>query len=288
MKYSFEAIGTHWEIEWENDAQVDAEKIISTVLQRIERFDQTYSRFREDSVILQMSRQAGSWKLPADADPLFDLYFKLYQATNGIITPLVGQLLSDAGYDQTYSLTPKQLQPVPRWEDVIHYKTQVLTLSQPAILDFGAAGKGYLVDIVADLLLQEGIASFTVDGSGDIKHCSSTQSALRVGLEHPDNPKQVLGVLELSNHSLCSSSGNRRAWSNFHHIINPQTHQSPRDVLATWVLAPTTILADAVATALFLVPPQQLSSLGPFEYLIMFDNHTVKKSLGFAAELFFA
>ena len=51
-----------------------------------------------------MARAAGQYHLPDDAKPMFDLYYKLYAATDGKCTPLIGQVLVDAGYDANYSL----------------------------------------------------------------------------------------------------------------------------------------------------------------------------------------
>jgi FAD:protein FMN transferase len=48
------------------------------------------------------------------------------------------------------------------------------------VIDVGAAGKGYLVDIVSDILIEDRFTEFIVDGSGDIHH--SGESSIQVGL----------------------------------------------------------------------------------------------------------
>ena len=37
------------------------------------------------------------------------------------------------------------------------------------MIDVGAAGKGYLVDLVCDILRHEGLTEFAVDASGDLR-----------------------------------------------------------------------------------------------------------------------
>ncbi|MBV6760325.1 FAD:protein FMN transferase [Rhodococcus opacus] len=54
--------------------------------------------------------------------------------------------------------------------------------------DVGAAGKGYLVDLVSRTLTEEGIDRFLVDASGDMRHRGA--EAVRVGLEHPGFPAE--------------------------------------------------------------------------------------------------
>ncbi len=45
---------------------------------------------------------------------------------------------------------------------------------------------------------------------------------------------------------------NRRAWGDgLHHVLDARTGEPVRQIAATWAVAPTVMLADAVATALF-------------------------------------
>ncbi len=152
-------------------------------------------------------------------------------------------------------------------------------------MDFGAGGKGYLVDIVSDLLVRHGSKSFCVDAGGDIFKKGSDE--LKIGLENPQNTRQVIGVATIKNQSICASAGNRRQWGDYHHIIDPHTLTSPRQILAPWVVAETALIADALATCLFLVSPDTLSPHYEFEYLIMNSDATITKSPHFKAELFY-
>lgn len=285
--FDFEAIGTRWRIDI--DEEVDdgtKEHLLRLVLDRIAAFDKAYSRFRDDSLVAEMARRAGTYQLPADAEPMITLYKHLYELTDGAMTPLVGQLLSDAGYDARYSLTPGILKTPPRWEDALDYDFPKLTLKRPTLLDFGAIGKGYLIDIVGGVLAEAGVRSCCVDAGGDILYRSSEGRPLRVGLEDPQDLGKVIGAAEISGGSLCGSAGNRRKWDRFHHIMDPRTLESPRHLAAVWTVAKTAMKADALATALYFTSPEALSRYYDFEYLLMFPDRTVKGSPRFPAELF--
>lgn len=180
------------------------------------------------------------------------------------------------------------------------YEYPALTVKEPVLLDFGAIGKSYAIDIVGKLLEEKGISDYTINAGGDILHRGGTP--IRVGLEHPNDPKQIIGIAEISNKSICGSAGNRRAWGEYHHIINPDTVTSPKHISAVWVIVERnkdtknnkisastgTALADALTTGLFFIEPTILSQrlkLG-FEYLIVYADNTIKKSTGFTAEVF--
>jgi thiamine biosynthesis lipoprotein len=283
-RFSFEAIGTQWKIDIKQPRIPSG--LFEKIQARIAEFDKAYSRFRPDSLVTEMSQKAGVYELPPDADPMLALYERAYRLTDGAVTPLIGQVLSDAGYDANYSLVTREMHVPPSWDAVMEWKPPMLTLKRPELLDFGAAGKGYLIDIVADVMHAAGVESFSIDAGGDILQRSAERRELRVGLEHPANFEQVIGVATITNQSICGSAGNRRVWGKFHHIINPHTLSSPRDLLAVWAVAETTLLADMLTTCLFFVPPAKVVSLGSFEYLLVRPDFSLEASAHFPAELF--
>ena len=287
LTFRFVAIGTDWIIDINQPLKPAAVKALLTdIKRRIDTFDGHYSRFRPDSLVAKMARSSGKFQLPADAKPLLNIYQQLYIETNGLMTPLVGQLLSDAGYDTVYSLHPSKLHKVPTWAEALDYDFPKLTIKRPVLLDFGAAGKGYLVDIISDLMQEAGIDSFCVNAGGDIVQRSSSNQLLDIGLEHPSDPDQAIGIAQIINQSLCGSAGNRRKWDKFHHIINPSTQVSPRHIRAVWVVADNALLADALSTCLFFVPPDKLLAGYTFKYAIINHDYSLQHSADFPATFF--
>lgn len=286
-RYTFDAIGTSWDISILGGPFAQADEAIAAVMARIAEFDKAYSRFRDDSLVAEMSRKAGTYELPEDAEPMFALYEKLYDITGGKVTPLIGQVLVDAGYDASYSLEPKDaIAPARLLGEVVKRSGRMLTLSEPAVLDLGALGKGYLIDIVGGVLDAHGIKTFAINAGGDILHRSAEGAKLRVGLEDPADPKSALGVAEIASGSICGSAGNRRAWKGFHHIIDPHTVTSPMHIKALWTYAPSALVADGLATALFFVEPEQLEAHFAFGYAILYADGTGRVSPSFPGTFF--
>jgi thiamine biosynthesis lipoprotein len=260
--WRFEAIGTHWTI---SSPEPLSARVAGRITERIEAYDRTYSRFRSDSLVSQLARCGGSAEFPDDAPPLFDLYSRLEKLTKGSVTPLVGSSLEQLGYDADYTLQPHGgARPAPSLEKTLRVSGQTVTLSERTMIDVGAAGKGQLVDLVAELLLESGVSGATVDGSGDIRYDGS--DSLSVALEHPYDPEQAIGVAQLAGprrRAIAGSSTRRRTWDDptavtghgsLHHVIDGLTGEPVRTVTATWAIAPSAMLADALATALFFVP----------------------------------
>ena len=285
--FTFEAIGTHWQIDINaNISSQEQKELLQKITNRIEIFDQTYSRFRKDSLVTKVVAQPGTHLFPADAPPLFTIYQNLYKATGGAFTPLIGKTISEAGYDSNYSFKQQPLSaPLPLQS--ITFKGRKITTTRPLLIDVGAAGKGYLIDLIGELLAKEKFHDFCIDAGGDILQSDTSNNQIRVGLEHPEHADQVIGVVNIANKSICGSAGNRRKWGDFHHIINANTLASPTDIIATWVVTDTALVADAIATCLFFTPAEELLPYYQFEYLSMYADHTVKKSSHFPGKLFY-
>lgn len=274
-EWRFETIGTQWCIIAPLPKAVRLE-----VEQCIEAFDHTYSRFRSDSLVSRVAKISGMYEFPRDAVKLFDFYRQLYKATNGLCTPLIGQTLEQAGYDAEYSLQPKQLTRPPEWDDAMEFEPPQLTTHMPVTLDVGAAGKGYLVDIIGGILESHNISDYFINAGGDVLAKGTEMTVL---LESPDDTSRALGQVKVLGGALCGSSGNRRTWGDFTHIINPHSLASPADVRAVWVQAESCMIADGLATALFFVSPRELLKEFDFAYAIIKEDN-LEYSHNFNAE----
>lgn len=287
FRFDFEAIGTKWVIDVQGKTANETRLLLKKIQEEIGDFSHIFSRFEKDSEISLAGKSKRKIKLSKKYLNLVDIYQKLYKLTGGMFSPLVGNLLVEAGYDENYSLTPTKLKPLLTWDEVLNYSSPFLEIKKPWILDFGAGGKGFLADLVGNVLKDEGITSYCIDAGGDILYKTKSNEPLKVGLEHPENSTQVLGVAEIINQSICGSSGNRRTWGKYHHIFNPKTLNSAFNVLAVWVVADTGLVADALSTSLFLVTPELLESHFEFEYLIVYPDLSLKRSKDFPGEIFY-
>lgn len=282
-EFGFDGIGTTWEV---STPEPITNQVRRSVLEVVEDYDKSYSRFRDDSLVAELAREAGTITLPGGAAELEQLFRKLYRLSSGAMTPLIGGSLERLGYGAGYSLRPLgRPVPAPRWEDVLEWNGAEISTSAPLVLDIGAAGKGQLVDLAAAVLRSAGITEFLVDASGDMLH--SGAEPFGVALEHPYDPAQAIGVVELHNGALCASAANRRSWGDgLHHVLDGSTGRPVETVVATWAMAATAMEADALATALFMVDPKVLEDEFDFSWLNVFSDGSAAYSAGFEGTLF--
>jgi thiamine biosynthesis lipoprotein len=276
-KYEFEAIGTKWVIDTKTQL-ADSEK--SAIARYIESFDRAYSRFRDDSLVHALAESPGaSFTFPPNVTDILDIYDTLNELSEGKINPLAGGSLEALGYDAQYSLRASRPLPAPNCRTTLVRNDTSLSINAPAVLDIGAIGKGYLVDALAAIVAKTH-KSFVVDGSGDIAVCGDNMQ--RIGLEHPSDPSKAIGVVTVQNASLCGSGIGKRTWGKgLHHIIDATTGlPTTSTIIATWAIAPNTVLADALTTGLFFIGPAQLrEKFGNFDYVIMHNDGRVVHNL---------
>jgi len=292
---SFDAIGTRWTIDTPEPLD---DAVLAAVRARVDRFDRDWSRFRDDSWVAEVARGgAGRYRLPDDAGPLLDAYDVAARCTDGAVHPLVGRALEALGYDGAYSLRPARTAdgalataPAPDWRTVARREAGTLTLDAPALIDVGAGGKGYLVDLVSGVLAEHGVAEHVVDAGGDLRAGGLRAGAtgpLTVALEDPRDTTRAVGVLRLTDGALCGSATNRRAWGpGLHHVVDARTGAPTTDVLATWAVGESALAADLAATALFFADPDLVASRFGIRYVVLRADGGLRWSLGLDGEVF--
>ena len=133
-------------------------------------------------------------------------------------------------------------------------------------LDLGAIAKGFGVDRVAALLRERGFRNFLVEIGGETigAGLNAQGEPWRVGVLKPDGSADLQGVARLTGGRAIATSGDYR---NFYrdengqlqaHIIDPRTAAPVRHAVASVsVLADDCLTADALATALFVLGPDE-------------------------------
>ena len=284
--WRFDAIGTAWEIVTERPLPG---AVRDEVTAGIAAFDAAWSRFRVDSAVSGLARRGGAIPAPPDAAPMLDALAALSDATGGAVNPLVGGSLDALGYDADYTLRDRGAVAAPSdWRERLTWQHGRLALTEPAIIDVGALGKGRLVDLILGILVRTEAGDITVDAGGDLAVRGRPQ---RIGLEHPFDPRRAIGVWEVTDAAICASAVNRRTWpsatgTTLHHVLDARTGEPVRTYAATWAVAPDAMTADAVATALFFDGGPRLAHDGGVEWVRMTTDGRVEWSPGCHADLF--
>lgn len=248
----FDGLGTHWYVDLPDMAEFPTE--LSEILRGVTGlFDDTYSRFHDESLIGQLNIHKKLLHPPEELIEMLKFARSIYDTTDKAFDISVGGTLQRLGYGDTH--TARSVVP-DFWNEVKLNRDEIAIPSESAI-DLGGFGKGWLLDKLAALLEQHGYIHYLINGGGDI--VLSATEPIELGLEHPYDPAKVIGTTKITKGALAVSSTVKRRWSvrdkAYHHIIEPTTDRATESpILTTYVRAETALIADTLATVLLLRP----------------------------------
>jgi thiamine biosynthesis lipoprotein len=127
-------------------------------------------------------------------------------------------------------------------------------------LTFDGIAKGFIVDAMARVLNGQGIHRYLVNAGGDIRARGKKEDRQpwTVAVHDPRAPGRFPSTLHLDNAAVATSGSYEVSFDGdmrFHHIVDAKTGRSPGVSLSVSVMAPTATAADALATSVFVLGP---------------------------------
>ncbi|MFC2122741.1 FAD:protein FMN transferase [Bacteroidota bacterium] len=155
-----------------------------------------------------------------------------------------------------------------------------VSLKKPNMsVDLGAIAKGYAVDKAIEAISNSGVKDALVNAGGEVRVLGNSYSEKRwtVGIQHPRVQDSLLCCLPLANRAVATSGDYYRYDFNrgyrHHHILDPRRGEPATGSATAVVVADEAIVADALATAAFVLGPddgvQLLENLPGVEGLVV-------------------
>jgi thiamine biosynthesis lipoprotein len=205
-------------------------------------------------------RQLATGKPHAASPILFEaVRFALLVAeeTSGAFDPTVGGRMAARGFNRHY-LTGEidgspDCDPVSFRDVEIDAQHRTILLRRPLTLDLGAVAKGLAVDAAAREL--QPFRNFAIDAGGDLYFggCNSRGESWCAGVRHPSLRTELIDRFRVSDRAVCTSGNYERGL----HILDPRNSEPAHEVASATVVAPGAMLADALATAAFVLGAEQ-------------------------------
>jgi len=157
---------------------------------------------------------------------------------------------------------------IKRLLDKVNYKKIILKnrtvhFAEPDMkIDLGGAAKGYIIDKAMQVLKEAGIDSVIIEGGGDflISGDHPGRHKWRIGVRHPRKQGMKIAAIVQTGPSGFATSGDYERFFfkdglRYHHLLDPETgFPAPKNISVT-IIAETAFMADALATAVFIMGP---------------------------------
>ncbi len=134
-----------------------------------------------------------------------------------------------------------------------------------ATLDLGAVAKGYIADKLAEHFKEKGVDNVIIDLGGNVV----VLGEYTVGIRNPSFPDEVFATITLKDKSAVTSGAYQRYFEyegkRYHHIIDPRTgFPSDSAIASVTVISPSSMQADALSTAIFILGKDAISLCDEF------------------------
>ena len=254
---AFPALGTTAEVLVTGDLAVAVELLRA----ELDAVDAACSRFREDSEIERLHRDAGR---AVEVTPLLAealaVALRAARLTGGLVDPTVGAAVCSLGYDRDFAAVTDgesgSAVPAPGWHRVLLDGTTVV-LPKGIRLDLGATAKALAADHAARTIARRTGAGVLVNLGGDVSIAGDPPpGGWRVAIadDHSVAAARPDVTVTLRSGGLATSGTAVRQWRRgsrtVHHIVDPRTGDVPEPCWRTVsVAAKSCVDANTASTA---------------------------------------
>lgn len=260
-------MGTRFEITLVSTQEV-ANQYLNAAQGEIERIERLISSWDANSQTAEINRQAGIKPVKV-AKELYELIarsIEISKITQGAFDISYAALDPVWFFDGRMKAVPSESQRLKSVQNigfkdlVLNAKEQTVYLPKKGMkIGFGAIGKGYAADATKKLMKSLGVSSGIINASGDLTSWGKKPDGTdwQVGISNPENPTKVFSWFPVRDAAV-ATSGNYEKYvtlegKQYSHIMDPRTGMPVSGIKSVTVFAPKAELADAFATAVFIM-----------------------------------
>lgn len=234
FRFGFTAMACENEILIDTIDEAYAQNAANAAIAEVRRIEQKFSRYRNDSVVSEINRNAGKYWVAIDtetaallryADACFVQSDGLFDITSGVLRRAWNFRAGSIPSAETIAA----LLPLIGWGHVQRTDTAIYLPLAGMEVDFGGFGKEYAVDRACAVLRANGASSALVNLGGDLgaTGAQGDGSAWRTGIRHPRQENALLARLELPGGALATSGDYERFMIvnniRYSHLLDPCT-----------------------------------------------------------------
>jgi thiamine biosynthesis lipoprotein len=271
-------------------AEPAGRRAIAAAFAEMARLDSLMSSYRSDSEVAALDRcgvAGGEMEVSADIDTVLRAAQWAAKISAGAFDVTIAPILRLWGFGTDAAGVPAPEKIAARLPLVNFHnmalanaaangteKSRVRFRQSGMVIDLGGVAKGYAVDRGLAVLVQAGVRDAMITAGGDLRAIASPMTSGRryIWIRHPRadtagnktigaEKKNFFGRFRLDAGAVSTSGDYERSFikdgKRYHHIIDPRTGFPAVKAVSATVVAKTSIQADALSTALFVLGPER-------------------------------
>ena len=262
------AMGTLVSLSIVSSSEGLAESGVNRAYEEMDRLIGTLSRFEPASPVGLLNTEGSLKNPPLELVHLIEDSLSYHELSRGAFDVSVKPLLDlfDDGNGRLSDSQPEARE----WEEALavvgsrhlHVDHREIRYGRSGMgITLDGIAKGYIVDRMAERLFAAGLRNFLIDAGGDIRASGRGDGRpWRVAVQDPWKRGRYPEIIELSNAAVATSGSYERYFDRdrrYHHVFSALTGRSPSSSVSVSVVAPTAMAADALATTVFVLGPEE-------------------------------
>lgn len=274
FKYHQIAMGTVVEITLVGEEEEIARKAALQAFQEIKRIEYLMSPWIESSDVARINRSAGKdWvKVSPETMAVIKKALEVAQLSEGGFDITVGPLVQlwrkarEKGIPPPMQEIKTNLSLVNFRNVIFNSEGRVFLKKEGMAIDLGGIAKGYAVDKAFELLNNLGHKNLIVNAGGDLRAGGTKlDQPWSIGIQHPRESQKIMVRVSASDIAIATSGDYEKFFihqdKRYHHILNPRNGFPAEGCQSVTILHKEGIMADAFATAVFILGPEKGSSM---------------------------
>ena len=246
-------MGTFVTVTTHGLSESHAAEAVAGAFSAMSRAEALLTRFDSASALGQLNTAGALRDMPVEVMDVIHAASLVHQRTAGAfdptVLPMVEAMEKGAGLEEARALVGMGR---------VHIDGSAVRFDRSGMkMSLDGIAKGYIADLSAKHLLRAGVRDFLINAGGDIvAHGSKAGKPWKIAVENPgkyEGKTAYPAVCALKGQAMATSGNYESAARGFSHLVDPLGRTGIRPVSAT-VVAPTAMEADALATALCVMP----------------------------------
>jgi FAD:protein FMN transferase len=262
-------MGTSMTIEVSGGDAASRADVIDEAFASMVEIDRLMSNYRTDSELTEINTEAAAHPVHV-SDPMWGVLSAaqmVSQRSGGAFDVTVGPLVRLWGFHDKKPHIPtdtelQQVRPLIGYQNlVLNPGAQTVSFKRSGVeLDLGGIAKGFAVELAGGVLRRRGYSGL-IDAGGNqylVGHPAG-KSSWQMGIEDPDKPGGLLGVLDLEGGAISTSGGYHNFFvangKTYGHLLDPRSLKPSDSALSVTIVSPDATLADALSKPAFILGP---------------------------------
>jgi thiamine biosynthesis lipoprotein len=261
------AMGTAVAVSVLAASQHRAQEAIGRAFEEMDRLIRVFSRYESASAVSYLNESGSVSGAPPEFTQVVSHSLRMHELSSGAFDISVAPVLDlfrermavSAPVEPSTAEIREALQLVGAAHiDVKQNRVAFKRAGMAVTLD--GIAKGFIVDAMTDVLRRHKLKSYLVNAGGDIRTSGTKEGRhpWTVAVQNPTKDGAYPDTIHVTDAAVATSGSYEIYFDRdhlLHHIVNSSTGRSPDECASVSVVAPSTVVADALSTTVFVMGP---------------------------------